>query len=396
MRKIMSICILACLLFISGCLNQSDETIDYEVDVQLNMVLNNEDKAINFMMMLESNIDLDHITDVRVELRYKINATTEDLDTFLNLGGIPLVTASELTDNALLFTLDADTLDYENDYVSAFLNIYFSDENNQYHYTIDEIITTNLYTLAKASSGVFADEIIDAVENNEAPLVVEVFHDVSLNNEAFGIDFISTIESSDDVSSLHITELGYIYVANDDTDFTLDTSGVHLITLDAQIDLNVSGTFQHTLSDITFDYSLDRLYVRSYITVTHNDQTQTYYSQISHFTLYELALDKAGAFADEIIDAVESNIPDETVIHTLDIVVDLTNYTVVDQPSNMVVNVSTDYKKVTVEMILDSTFTFSSQLIFTFNQQVINDLNFDIEGQTITYQFDDPNWSGIY
>ncbi|MFA7417900.1 MAG: hypothetical protein WCZ19_05090 [Acholeplasma sp.] len=397
MKKIFSILVLSVVFIISGCLEVNDTNPDnYDVDVQLEMNLNNEVRGIDFVMDIDMPLDMSEVEDFRFVLRYKVNATTEDLDAKLDLPGTTTITFLELEGSRVIETLADVSLDYENDYVSAYLEVFFSVANESFEFSIDSIVTTNLYALALQSSGDFAEEIIEAVSPNDELPELELFTDVALNNEARGFDLSSTVVTQADTNDVIIEARGFVFVLNDETEFTVQTNGADLVVLDILANSDVLDSFEHTLADVLFDYSLDRIYLRSFVTIKVGALTHTYYSNISNFTLYELALDTTGDFAEEIIEAVEYQEPDETVISHVSILVNTSDYVVTNKPQMVVVNVTTNYLIVTVEVILDDTLSWSNQVTFKFNNQVIQSSEYTINGQTITYQFDDPNWSGIY
>lgn len=114
------------------------------------------------------------------------------------------------------------------------------------------------------------------------------------------------------------------------------------------------------------------------------------------FTLYELALESTGAFAEEIIAEVEYQEPDQTVLTLVSINANTTNYTITEVSDHATATISTDYLKVTVVVTLDTGYSFSNNLIFKFNNKVVSVSNYTIVNNKLTYIFNDPNWSGIY
>ena len=189
---------------------------------------------------------------------------------------------------------------------------------------------------------------------------------------------------------------GFIYILNSAETIYLNTPGVTNISMEEVATLDLLTNFNTNLKNTTLDYVLDRVYARSFITVTKEDEAYTYYSEIINFTLYELALESTGAFAEEIITEVEYQEPDQTVLTLISVSANTSNYTITLVSDHTTATISTDYLKVTVVVTLDPGYSFSNSVIFKFNNKVVSALNYTIVNDKLTYTFNDPNWSGIY
>ncbi len=395
MKKIFAIIVLGMISILASCIPFSRPPEDYTMDIELTMTLNNTQRGVDFTVNFDKNFEVDDVNNFRYYIRYMINATGEDLEAKLDTENASTFEISTLEGDVNTVTLPNLELDYANDYVSAYVVVMFDKLAVPYMFTLESVQLVTLYQLAKVSTGSFAEEIIALVETGVEIPSLELSIEVELNNEARGFELNGLFGPEDQMDLLEGFEFGFIYVINDASTLTIDREDI----LKHQIEAPFSGvelsTYSHVFTD-TLDYLEDRVYARAFVRVTILDEVYVYYSETISFTLYQLALISEGAYADEIIEAVESENPDDTIMHLVDVVVNTSNYTVTSASSNITVTVTTDYLKVRVEIILDSSMTFSEGLIFRLNNQNISSSNYTITGNTLVYQFDDPNWSGIY
>lgn len=54
------------------------------------------------------------------------------------------------------------------------------------------------------------------------------------------------------------------------------------------------------------------------------------------------------------------------------------------------------YDKITIIITLKGDYVFADNFVLNFNNKIISPSEYKIEGNMLTYIFDDPNWSGIY
>lgn len=395
MKKIFAIIVLGMISILASCIPFSRPPEDYTMDIELTMTLNNTQRGVDFTVNFDKNFEVDDVNNFRYYIRYMINATGSDLEAKLDTENASAFKISTLERDVNTVTLPNLELDYANDYVSAYVIVMFDKRAVPYVFTLESVQSVTLYQLAKESSGSFAEEIIALVETGVEIPSLELSIEVELNNEERGFELTSLFGPEDQMALMDGFEFGFIYVTNDASSLTIDREDI----LKHQIEIPGSGlelsTYSHVFTD-TLNYLNDRVYARSYVRVIILEEVYVYYSDTINFTLYQLALISEGSFADEIIEAVESENPDETIMHLVDVVVNTSNYTVTSASSSITVSVTTDYLKVRVKIILDSNMTFSEGLIFRFNNRSIATSNYTITGNTLVYQFDDPNWSGIY
>ena len=55
-----------------------------------------------------------------------------------------------------------------------------------------------------------------------------------------------------------------------------------------------------------------------------------------------------------------------------------------------------EYNKITITITLKDGFTYSNSLVLNINDKNIDSSKYKIEGNVLTYVFDDPNWTGFY
>lgn len=396
MKKIYTLFILISTLLLSGCIiSNDDEPKSYEVGLDVLYELNDEVRGLDIIVDLTMEFDVSEVTDFYVTLSYMVNATTEDLDYKLQLPSATNVNFFEVTGNQAVLTLEEVIFDYKGDYISAYATVEFKKGVTNYMYELKSIKTTNLYELALVSEGTFATEILESYEPSAEFPELEISLSASLNNEFRGFDLNAVVSSNDTLESLEVT-YGFIYILNSAETIYLNTPGVTNISMEEVATLDLLTNFNTNLKNTTLDYELDRVYARSFVTVTKEDEAYTYYSEIINFTLYELALESTGEFSEEIIAEVEYQEPDQTVLTLVSVSANTPNYTITEVSDHATATISTDYLKITVVVTLDTGYSFSNNLIFKFNNKVVSVSNYTIVNNKLTYIFNDPNWSGIY
>lgn len=394
MKKFLTILTLGLMMLLSGCIEQSNQKDPIQIEVDLALKLNNEFRGIDFEVTLSTDADLNKISELSVDIYYKINPTTEDLDYKLQLPGVDKHTGFELEGNKYVFTLENVDVDYEYDYMSAYASINFKYNQQSYKIDIQNVVTKNLYELALVSEGAFADEIIEYVTATPEELELPVFSielDASLNGEKRGFNLEASLVANDAMPKLAIT-YGLIYTLDEVIDLRLSTTGSHITILEDIASLDLLEVFSYTYASFEYESALDTIYARAYVTVTLNEENYTIYSEMLDFSLYELAQNSEGAFADEIIQSVEG----DHKVHQVTIEFDLENYQVTSKPENTDVNITTDYIEVTVTVSLTNDLEFGDQIIFKVNGKTVGSSLYTIDNNTLTYTFDDPNWSDIY
>src|SRR5690554_99640 len=394
MKKFLTILTLGLMMLLSGCIEQSNQKDPIQIEVDLALKLNNEFRGIDFEVTLSTDADLNKISELSVDIYYKINPTTEDLDYKLQLPGVDKHTGFELEGNKNVFTLENVDMDYEYDYMSAYASINFKYNHQSYKIDIQNVVTKNLYELALVSEGAFADEIIEYVtatpEEPELPsFSIEL--DASLNGEKRGFNLEASLVANDAMPKLAIT-YGLIYTLDEVIDLRLSTTGSHITILEDIASLDLLEVFSYTYASFEYESALDTIYARAYVTVTLNEENHTIYSEMLDFSLYELAQNSEGAFAAEIIQSVEG----DHKVHQVTLELDLENYQVTSKPENTDVNITTDYIEVTVTVSLTNDLEFGDQIIFKVNGKTVGSSLYTIDNNTLTYTFDDPNWSDIY
>ena len=394
MKNFLTILTLGLMMLLSGCIEQSNQKDPIQIEVDLALKLNNEFRGIDFEVTLSTDADLNKISELSVDIYYKINPTTEDLDYKLQLPGVDKHTGFELEGNKYVFTLENVDMDYEYDYMSAYASINFKYNQQSYKIDIQNVVTKNLYELALVSEGAFADEIIEYVTATPEELELPVFNielDVSLNGEKRGFNLEASLVANDAMPKLAIT-YGLIYTLDEVIDLRLSTTGSHITILEDILSLDLLDVFSYTYASFEYESALDTIYARAYVTVTLNEENHTIYSEMLDFSLYELAQNSEGAFAAEIIQSVEG----DHKVHQVTLELDLENYQVTIKPENTDVNITTDYIEVTVTVSLTNDLEFGDQIIFKVNGKTVGSSLYTIDNNTLTYTFDDPNWSDIY
>jgi len=394
MKNFLTILTLGLMMLLSGCIEQSNQKDPIQIEVDLALKLNNEFRGIDFEVTLSTDADLNKISELSVDIYYKINPTTEDLDYKLQLPGVDKHTGFELEGNKYVFTLENVDMDYEYDYMSAYASINFKYNQQSYKIDIQNVVTKNLYELALVSEGAFADEIIEYVTATPEELELPVFSielDASLNGEKRGFNLEASLVANDAMPKLAIT-YGLIYTLDEVIDLRLSTTGSHITILEDILSLDLLDVFSYTYASFEYESALDTIYARAYVTVTLNEENHTIYSEMLDFSLYELAQNSEGAFAAEIIQSVEG----DHKVHQVTLELDLENYQVTIKPENTDVNITTDYIEVTVTVSLTNDLEFGDQIIFKVNGKTVGSSLYTIDNNTLTYTFDDPNWSDIY
>ena len=394
MKKTLAILTLSLMLIFTGCIEQTNNTDPIQMEVDLVLKLNNEFKGIDFEVTLSTDTDLDKLSELSIDIYYKVNPTTEDLDYKLQLPGVDKHTGFELDGSQYVFTLKNVEMDYEYDYMSAFAGINFKYHSKSYQIDIQNIVTKNLYELALASEGTFADEIIEHVTAtpNEPKLPsFSIELEAGLNNEARGFNLDASLVSHDTMHALAIT-YGFIYTLDEVVDLRLSTAGSEITILEDIASLDLLETFTYTYALFAYESALDTIYARAYVTVTLNEKMHTIYSEMLDFSLYELALTSEGAFADEIIESIDA----DHKVHQVTIELDLENYEVTSKPENTDVDIITDYIEVVVTVTLTNNLEFGDQIVFKVNEKTVGSSLYTIDNNVLTYKFDDPNWSDIY
>lgn len=394
MKKFLTILTLGLMIVLSGCIEQSNQKDPIQIEVDLALKLNNEFRGIDLEVILSTDADLNKISELSVDIYYKINPTTEDLDYKLQLPGVDKHTGFELEGNKYVFTLENLDMDYEYDNMSAYASVNFKYNQQSYQIDIQNVVTKNLYELALVSEGTFADEIIEHVtatpELPELP-VFSIELDASLNNEERGFNLDASLVANDAMPKLAIT-YGFIYTLDEVIDLRLSTAGSQITILEDIASLDLLEVFSYTYASFEYESALDTIYARAYVTVTLNEENHTIYSEMLDFSLYELAQSSEGAFADEIIQSVEG----DHKVHQVTIELDLKNYEVINKPEHTHVHITTDYIEVTVTVSLTNDLEFGDQIIFKVNGKTVGSSLYTIDNNTLTYKFDDPNWSDIY
>lgn len=394
MKKFLTILTLGLMIVLSGCIEQSNQKDPIQIEVDLALKLNNEFRGIDLEVILSTDADLNKISELSVDIYYKINPTTEDLDYKLQLPGVDKHTGFELEGNKYVFTLENVDMDYEYDYMSAYASVNFKYNQQSYQIDIQNVVTKNLYEMALVSEGTFADEIIEHVtatpEEPELP-VFSIEFDASLNNEERGFNLDASLVANDAMPKLAIT-YGFIYTLDEVIDLRLSTTGSYITILEDIASLDLLEVFSYTYASFEYESALDTIYARAYVTVTLNEENHTIYSEMLDFSLYELAQSSEGAFADEIIQSVEG----DHKVHQVTIELDLKNYEVINKPEHTHVHITTDYIEVTVTVSLTNDLEFGDQIIFKVNGKTVGSSLYTIDNNTLTYKFDDPNWSDIY
>lgn len=394
MKKFLTILTLGLMMLLSGCIEQSNQKDPIQIEVDLALKLNNEFKGIDFEVTLSTDADLNKISELSVDIYYKINPTTEDLDYKLQLPGVDKHTGFELEGNKYVFTLENLDMDYEYDYMSAYASINLKYNHQSYQIGIQNVVTKNLYELALVSEGAFADEIIEHVTATPEELELPVFSielDASLNNEKRGFNLEASLVANDARPELAIT-YGFIYTQDEVIDLRLSTAGSQMTILEDIASLDLLEVFSYTYASFEYDNALDIIYARAYVTVTLNEKNHTIYSEMLVFSFYELAQSSEGAFADEIIKSVEG----DHKVHQVTIELDLKNYEIINKPEYTNVSIITDYIEVTVLVTLTDGLEFANQVTFKVNGQTVSASSYTLNNNVLTYKFDDPNWSDIY
>lgn len=215
--------------------------------------------------------------------------------------------------------------------------------------------------------------LVSCVESDYNDLEV----DFILKEEVNGIMITLNHNFFDDV-----IESGVIYSQDKLADLNLDNVSNNVI-----ID---SDEEEYYISDIDVSNYDKDYYIVGYIKLKDE---KVIYSKKYQTSLLNLALKEISSFASRIVN--EYNLFSK-VINEVYVDVDLVKYKAISLSDNLECEITTDYKVVNVFITVINDFSYSNNLVFYFNNELIDSENYLIEGNLLTYKYNDPNWSGIY
>ncbi len=147
--------------------------------------------------------------------------------------------------------------------------------------------------------------------------------------------------------------------------------------------------FFHNLSQE--DYSLI-YHFRAYIKYGENETPSILYAdEIVTTSLYELAKLDLSTFSREVVGYVEGDLIEEVAL-----TVDAQNCQATALGEGYQVAITTDYNYITVTVTLEEEKFFASDVKLVVNDTELSSQVWIKNETTITYRFDDPNWTNPY
>lgn len=83
-------------------------------------------------------------------------------------------------------------------------------------------------------------------------------------------------------------------------------------------------------------------------------------------------------------------------IKSVFITLDMQHYHIIEHDNTITASLVTDYKTVTVTMMLLEAYVFEKEVKLYVNGLLIEPNAYTVEENNLIYEYDDPNWSGIY
>lgn len=338
-----------------------------------------------------------------------------------NLGSSVDGEVTKIDDKVLeLLIMDVKEANYDDIYlVRGFIK--YTEKRVKYTVYSNEILELSLLDLAKLNDeSDFAKEVIAYFNPPVEDIVISKINVVvDEENYTATIDNELLVNVSNDGSLIKleiiITEDGYIF--NDEVemfvngnkviDFTINNNKIIYEYLDPNISEDILiNSVSASIDEINYTGLVDN-YLD--IKVTSDGKEITVLIKItedgyifnSNLELFINEVLVSGFELNDNLDEISFVYPDssyeeEGVITTINVVINESEY-IATIDNDLEITVETNLKVVTVVItIVLEDVIFSENVVLNINGIKVNDFMLDTNLKTITYQYDDPNWSGIY
>jgi len=338
-----------------------------------------------------------------------------------NLGSSVDGEVTKIDDKVLeLLIMDVKEANYDDIYlVRGFIK--YTEKRVKYTVYSNEILELSLLDLAKLNDeSDFAKEVIAYFNPPVEDIVISKINVVvDEENYTATIDNELLVNVSNDGSLIKleiiITEDGYIF--NDEVemfvngnkviDFTINNNKIIYEYLDPNISEDILiNSVSASIDEINYTGLVDN-YLD--IKVTSDGKEITVLIKItedgyifnSNLELFINEVLVSGFELNDNLDEISFVYPDssyeeEGVITTINVVINESEY-IATIDNDLEITVETNLKVVTVVItIVLEEVIFSENVVLNINGIKVNDFMLDTNLKTITYQYDDPNWSGIY
>lgn len=338
-----------------------------------------------------------------------------------NLGSSVDGEVTKIDDKVLeLLIMDVKEANYDDIYlVRGFIK--YTEKRVKYTVYSNEILELSLLDLAKLNDeSDFAKEVIAYFNPPVEDIVISKINVVvDEENYTATIDNELLVNVSNDGSLIKleiiITEDGYIF--NDEVemfingnkviDFTINNNKIIYEYLDPNISEDILiNSVSASIDEINYTGLVDN-YLD--IKVTSDGKEITVLIKItedgyifnSNLELFINEVLVSGFVLNDDLDEISFVYPDssyeeEGVITTINVVINESEY-IATIDNDLEITVETNLKVVTVVItIVLEDVIFSENVVLNINGIKVNDFMLDTNLKTITYQYDDPNWSGIY
>ncbi|HHW79726.1 MAG TPA: hypothetical protein GX742_02860 [Acholeplasmataceae bacterium] len=338
-----------------------------------------------------------------------------------NLGSSVDGEVTKIDDKVLeLLIMDVKEANYDDIYlVRGFIK--YTEKRVKYTVYSNEILELSLLDLAKLNDeSDFAKEVIAYFNPPVEDIVISKINVVvDEENYTATIDNELLVNVSNDGSLIKleiiITEDGYIF--NDEVemfvngnkviDFAINNNKIIYEYLDPNISEDILiNSVSASIDEINYTGLVDN-YLD--IKVTSDGKEITVLIKItedgyifnSNLELFINEVLVSGFELNDNLDEISFVYPDssyeeEGVITTINVVINESEY-IATIDNDLEITVETNLKVVTVVItIVLEEVIFSENVVLNINGIKVNDFMLDTNLKTITYQYDDPNWSGIY
>ena len=162
-------------------------------------------------------------------------------------------------------------------------------------------------------------------------------------------------------------------------------------SLDLEIDLEASVL---TKAELKYSYTYTNTQEVKTLTVTLNKDFK--FSNEFVFKLNGADIDRSlYSIQDNVLTYKQSEKKLDQITVTVDLLLKTDSYIIEEETFKLKYS-NPSYDKITIIITLKGDYVFADNFVLNFNGKIIPTNEYKIEGNMLTYIFNDPNWSGIY
>ncbi len=162
-------------------------------------------------------------------------------------------------------------------------------------------------------------------------------------------------------------------------------------SLDLEIDLEASVL---TKAEAKYSYTYTNAEEVKTLTITLNKDFK--FSNEFVLKLNGTVIDRSlYSIQDNVLTYKQSEKKLDQITVTVDLLLKTDSYIIEEETFTLKYS-NPKYDKITIIITLKGDYVFAENFVLNFNGEIISPNKYKIEGNMLTYIFDDPNWSGIY